>query len=103
MVLCAFITAPLTWILGGDGLSAWLHGNVGWLPMFGSGGPYGKSVLLEGAQPEHGQRRLEDFLRACMLAAAPACGLVYTRHGFACRRERVALFAACGHKFSINN
>jgi phosphate transport system permease protein len=27
-------------------LSAWLHTNVGWLPIFGSPGPYGKSVLL---------------------------------------------------------
>jgi phosphate transport system permease protein len=27
-------------------LSAWLHHNLGWLPVFGSGGPYGKSVLL---------------------------------------------------------
>ena len=27
-------------------LSAWLHQTVGWLPVFGSDGPYGKSVLL---------------------------------------------------------
>jgi phosphate transport system permease protein len=26
--------------------SAWLHDTFGWLPFFGSGGPYGKSVLL---------------------------------------------------------
>jgi phosphate transport system permease protein len=27
-------------------LSGWLHHYAGWLPIFGSGGPYGKSVLL---------------------------------------------------------
>jgi phosphate transport system permease protein len=27
-------------------LSTWLHENLGWLPIFGSDGPYGKSVLL---------------------------------------------------------
>ncbi|GAA3249158.1 phosphate ABC transporter permease subunit PstC [Dactylosporangium siamense] len=27
-------------------LSKWLHDTVGWLPIFGSEGPYGKSVLL---------------------------------------------------------
>ncbi len=27
-------------------LSRWLHRNLGWIPLFGSGGPYGKSVLL---------------------------------------------------------
>ncbi|GAA4199844.1 phosphate ABC transporter permease subunit PstC [Actinocatenispora rupis] len=27
-------------------LSAWLHQYVGWLPLFGSGGPYGNSILL---------------------------------------------------------
>ncbi|MBT8228560.1 MAG: phosphate ABC transporter permease subunit PstC [Dactylosporangium sp.] len=27
-------------------LSAWLHAVAGWLPIFGSDGPYGKSVLL---------------------------------------------------------
>jgi phosphate transport system permease protein len=27
-------------------LSAWLHKTFGWLPIFGSNGPYGKSVLL---------------------------------------------------------
>src|SRR5439155_1701700 len=27
-------------------LSAWLHAHAGWLPLFGSNGPYGKSVLL---------------------------------------------------------
>jgi phosphate transport system permease protein len=27
-------------------LSRWLHQNLGWIPLFGSGGPYGKSVLL---------------------------------------------------------
>src|SRR2546430_703259 len=27
-------------------LSAWLHKTFGWLPIFGSSGPYGKSVLL---------------------------------------------------------
>jgi phosphate transport system permease protein len=27
-------------------LSTWLHDNLGWIPLFGSGGPYGKSVLL---------------------------------------------------------
>jgi phosphate transport system permease protein len=27
-------------------LSKWLHDNLGWIPLFGSGGPYGKSVLL---------------------------------------------------------
>jgi phosphate transport system permease protein len=27
-------------------LSKWLHQNLGWIPLFGSGGPYGKSVLL---------------------------------------------------------
>jgi phosphate transport system permease protein len=27
-------------------LSKWLHDNLGWLPVFGSNGPYGKSVLL---------------------------------------------------------
>ena len=27
-------------------LSRWLHEHVGWLPVFGSNGPYGKSVLL---------------------------------------------------------
>jgi phosphate transport system permease protein len=27
-------------------LSAWLHEYLGWLPLFGSDGPYGKSVLL---------------------------------------------------------
>jgi phosphate transport system permease protein len=27
-------------------LSRWLHQHVGWLPMFGSNGPYGKTVLL---------------------------------------------------------
>jgi len=27
-------------------LSGWLHDTAGWLPIFGSGGPYGKSVLL---------------------------------------------------------
>jgi phosphate transport system permease protein len=27
-------------------LSKWLHDTVGWLPVFGSEGPYGKSVLL---------------------------------------------------------
>jgi phosphate transport system permease protein len=27
-------------------LSKWLHDNLGWLPVFGSDGPYGKSVLL---------------------------------------------------------
>ena len=28
------------------GLSAWLHRYFGWLPIFGSDGPYGKSILL---------------------------------------------------------
>jgi phosphate transport system permease protein len=28
------------------GLSAWLHKYFGWLPIFGSDGPYGKSILL---------------------------------------------------------
>jgi len=28
------------------GLSRWLHTYFGWLPIFGSGGPYGKSILL---------------------------------------------------------
>lgn len=28
------------------GLSAWLHDYLGWLPIFGSDGPYGKSILL---------------------------------------------------------
>ncbi len=28
------------------GLSSWLHTYLGWLPLFGSNGPYGKSVLL---------------------------------------------------------
>ena len=28
------------------GLSAWLHTYFGWLPIFGSDGPYGKSILL---------------------------------------------------------
>jgi phosphate transport system permease protein len=27
-------------------LSGWLHRYVGWLPLFGSDGPYGKSILL---------------------------------------------------------
>lgn len=27
-------------------LSAWLHSVAGWIPLFGSDGPYGKSVLL---------------------------------------------------------
>lgn len=27
-------------------LSKWLHENLGWVPLFGSNGPYGKSVLL---------------------------------------------------------
>jgi phosphate transport system permease protein len=27
-------------------LSAWLHKTMGWLPLFGSDGPYGKSVML---------------------------------------------------------
>jgi phosphate transport system permease protein len=27
-------------------LSAWLHKYFGWIPLFGSGGPYGKSILL---------------------------------------------------------
>jgi phosphate transport system permease protein len=27
-------------------LSKWLHDTVGWLPIFGSEGPYGKSILL---------------------------------------------------------
>jgi phosphate transport system permease protein len=27
-------------------LSSWLHKTLGWLPIFGSDGPYGKSVLL---------------------------------------------------------
>lgn len=35
-----FFSAPV-----GDA-SAWLHENLGWLPLFGSGGPYGKGVLL---------------------------------------------------------
>jgi phosphate transport system permease protein len=26
--------------------SKWLHANLGWIPLFGSAGPYGKSVLL---------------------------------------------------------
>jgi phosphate transport system permease protein len=29
-------------------LSAWLHTYFGWLPLFGSDGPYGKSILLGG-------------------------------------------------------
>jgi len=29
-----------------SGLSAWLHQYFGWLPIFGSDGPYGKSILL---------------------------------------------------------
>jgi phosphate transport system permease protein len=29
-----------------SGLSAWLHQYFGWIPIFGSGGPYGKSILL---------------------------------------------------------
>lgn len=29
-----------------SGLSAWLHAYFGWIPIFGSGGPYGKSILL---------------------------------------------------------
>jgi phosphate transport system permease protein len=28
------------------GLAAWLHRYFGWIPLFGSGGPYGKSILL---------------------------------------------------------
>jgi phosphate transport system permease protein len=28
------------------GLSAWLHHYFGWIPLFGSDGPYGKSILL---------------------------------------------------------
>jgi len=28
------------------GLSAWLHKYFGWIPLFGSNGPYGKSILL---------------------------------------------------------
>jgi phosphate transport system permease protein len=28
------------------GLSAWLHKYFGWIPLFGSDGPYGKSILL---------------------------------------------------------
>jgi phosphate transport system permease protein len=27
-------------------LSTWLHANVGWIPVFGSKGPYGRSILL---------------------------------------------------------
>lgn len=27
-------------------LSKWLHDNLGWIPLFGSPGPYGKSILL---------------------------------------------------------
>jgi phosphate transport system permease protein len=27
-------------------LSKWLHNNLGWIPLFGSNGPYGKSILL---------------------------------------------------------
>jgi len=27
-------------------LSKWLHANLGWIPLFGSNGPYGKSILL---------------------------------------------------------
>jgi phosphate transport system permease protein len=27
-------------------LSRWLHDNLGWIPLFGSPGPYGKSILL---------------------------------------------------------
>jgi len=30
-------------------VSAWLHRYFGWIPLFGSGGPYGKSVLLGSA------------------------------------------------------
>lgn len=29
-----------------SGLSRWLHHYLGWLPIFGSDGPYGKSILL---------------------------------------------------------
>ena len=29
-----------------SGLSAWLHTYFGWIPLFGSDGPYGKSILL---------------------------------------------------------
>jgi phosphate transport system permease protein len=29
-----------------SGLSAWLHQYFGWIPLFGSDGPYGKSILL---------------------------------------------------------
>jgi len=29
-----------------QGLSAWLHKYLGWIPIFGSDGPYGKSLLL---------------------------------------------------------
>ncbi len=29
-----------------SGLSAWLHAYFGWIPIFGSDGPYGKSILL---------------------------------------------------------
>ncbi len=28
------------------GLSAWLHEYFGWIPIFGSEGPYGQSILL---------------------------------------------------------
>lgn len=27
-------------------LAKWLHDNVGWIPLFGSNGPYGRSILL---------------------------------------------------------
>jgi phosphate transport system permease protein len=27
-------------------LSAWLHANLGWIPLFGGAGPYGRSILL---------------------------------------------------------
>ncbi|HEU0239049.1 MAG TPA: phosphate ABC transporter permease subunit PstC [Micromonosporaceae bacterium] len=29
-----------------SGLSAWLHTYFGWIPIFGSDGPYGKSIML---------------------------------------------------------
>ena len=35
-----YLVKPVT------GLSAWLHTYFGWIPIFGSDGPYGKSILL---------------------------------------------------------
>ena len=35
-----YLVTPVT------GLSKWLHTYFGWLPIFGSDGPYGKSILL---------------------------------------------------------